>query len=407
MVAILGVASRTQVSGVEEIYETYLERLKGAYDIDMGIISEMDILEHNLDEISKHSLVIVVVLTGGTRKYILRIAYATRYIVMITHTYQNSLASGLHAAYIISKTKRRNLLHIHAPPERFSEYDKDLILALRNIAEYYGKEVLLLGVDKVFLFYEEYNTSRLSQILGIKVKTIPLERFIELYNNETEGEYFPMLKSLEGGLSNEVIGKITRLYTLTRKLMRGYVGGGIRCFPLIVSLGITPCTIVANLIDSGIPVACEADLPSLITMLLIQAITNQKSFIANVEDFDGKNIVIAHCTVAPSLTSDYRFIEHFETKLPIAIEGKLFMREVTLVKLSPDFTEIFIAEGKITRSGRFSDKFCRTQAIIETKADFSKFLSGAYAHHIVMTYGKHAEKIGRITKALGLRVVYV
>ena len=407
MVAIIGLASRTQLAGSEKVYEFYLKNLRDVYDANIGIISRPEDLENKIDELSKHDLIIAVVLTGGTRKYLLRIANVGKYMVIMTHEKQNSLASGLHAVYILSKKKRRGVIHIHAPPSRFSEDIKKVILALKNIANYSGKEIILLGVEEKYLADEGYSIDDLSEILNIKVRTVPLEKIIDIHEKEAVEKYPQILESLRGKISKNDLDKLIRLHSTMKKLMGNSIGGGIRCFPLISKLGITPCIIVASFIDSGLPLACEADLPALITMLIIQAITGEKAFIANIEDVDKNTIVVAHCTVAPSLTSSYEFVSHFETGLPIAIEGKLFRREVTLVKISPDFTKIFVIEGKIEKSGKFSEEFCRTQAVIRTEKSFERFLKGDFAHHIVLVYGRHGELIKKVCEALGISVVDV
>ena len=408
-VAILGLASRAQSLRVVELYKSYMDSLRGVYDENYGLISKSKQLEKIMDSLAKYGIIIVVVATGGSRGNILKLGSLEKYLILISHNTQNSLASTLHAKYILKKRGNRKVMHLHGSPAIIKKEAISIIKAIKGVEALRNEKVLLVGVEQDYLKDEEYDLDSLENIFGLTVDTLSLDKFLEEYKSKKTIRELPKdLLRLKRTKINEIdILNAVKLYEALRRLSRKHRGLGIRCFPILTKIKVTPCVAVAKLIDAGKIAACEADLSSLVTMLFVKAVTGNKSFMANVEDIVDNKMIVAHCTIAFSLTKTSILTTHFETGYGVAIQGKLERGEVTLVKISPDFKKILLMEGIIERGENFSDEFCRTQAIIQVQGEPERFLIGDFAHHIIMVYGRHKELLKKIAEMMGLDVVDV
>ncbi len=406
MIAMIGLASRMQSGRAHEIYSSYKEVFAPIIDIDHGLVCSSDEFEEKLKELARCSIIIVAVITGGTKRFIVRLGGLGSYVILLSHNTQNALASVLHALYILSKGDHGRIIHIHGGPEKIAGEAVCIIEGIKNIESLRGKKILLIGVDEEYIDKERYDMKMLKKIFGITVETINLEKFYEIYSSEhwPSESRCKVVDIPKKDVNDESIKQSLRLYRSIKKLLDGYCGGGIRCFPMISKVNVTPCIAVSKLIDEDIIVSCEADLPSLITMLVVRNITKRKPFMANVEDVGENRIIIAHCTIALSMVKSALLRTHFESGYGVAIQGKLRKGEVTLVKISPDFSKVFITEGKIVKGENFSEDFCRTQAIVEVYEGFDKFMTGEYGHHIIMVYGRYKSVLSKIFKALGLKL---
>jgi len=409
MVVILGLSSRPQSGFVSDLYFEYTKALSGLYDENLGLIFEYEKISEYSETIKKHGIAILIVLTGGTRGLIINISKISKYVVIISHGKQNSLASALHALYILRKEnkRKRKIVHLHMPPNKMGpDIVREHVDIFKKLADLENQRILLIGVDSEYVSGEKYDVDRLKDVFGISVDTISLSEFIDIYVHEQpDSSLLIKLQQRASRIPKNDLEKIAKIYATIRKTLGKRKFGGIRCFPIIMKTNVTPCIPVSELIDEGIIMACEADLSALVTMLFVELVTNRKSFMGNIEEIDGKKIIVAHCTIACSLVEKYKYVSHFETGYSLAIEGTLKGSDVTLVKISPDIGKIFLAKGKIVESGQISNEFCRTQAVIEAEQNLEKLLAGEFAHHIILVFGDYKDKISRIAKILGLDVI--
>jgi L-fucose isomerase-like protein len=106
----------------------------------------------------------------------------------------------------------------------------------------------------------------------------------------------------------------------------------VRCFDLVTDLRTSGCLALAELNDAGITAGCEGDLPSTVAMIWTRLLLGEVPWMANPVQIhpDEDVLVLAHCTVARSLTSSYRIRSHFESGHGAAIDGALEPGPVTL-----------------------------------------------------------------------------
>jgi L-fucose isomerase-like protein len=149
---------------------------------------------------------------------------------------------------------------------------------------------------------------------------------------------------------------------------------------------------------------CEGDIPATVAMITLSEVTGSPTFLANPTSIRGHRLVVAHCTIAPTLTTKYRYRTHFESGLGIAISGALRKgARITLVRYDSEYSVLRAGEGRIVRGNAWSDELCRTQAEIVTDRDAEKIRERPMGNHIVMTYGNHVDALRELASLAGMR----
>lgn len=113
-------------------------------------------------------------------------------------------------------------------------------------------------------------------------------------------------------------------------------------------------------------------------------------------DVSGALLRLAHCTVAPSLSTRYRLLSHFESGLGVGIQGDLAYDEVTLVRIGgADLRRLWLAEGRAVPSRPRAD-LCRTQLEVRVdRGSVEDLLVDPLGNHVLAVAGRHADRLRR------------
>ena len=156
---------------------------------------------------------------------------------------------------------------------------------------------------------------------------------------------------------------------------------------------------LAQLNSEGIVAGCEGDIPTLLTMLLTQALTGVSGFQANPAHINPETgeLLLAHCTIPLNMVERYELDTHFESGIGVAIRGYIKPGPVTIFKVSGDLQRHFIAEGELLRCEGKPD-LCRTQTIIRLNdpQQARYFLTEPIGNHHVVVAGH----VGTLMKEL-------
>lgn len=179
----------------------------------------------------------------------------------------------------------------------------------------------------------------------------------------------------------------------------------LECFELVNERAVTACLALGLMNSRGQVAGCEGDLVSLVGMMLVQALTGEIPWMANVAGFKGDKLIFAHCTVPLNLVKGYRLNTHFETGKSAAIQGKVSMEEVTVFRLGQDLDKAFVGRGQIT--GRPSHGFaCRTQTEVRMAAsDMDTLLTRPLGNHHLIIPGNWVDLIRLACRYKGLAVL--
>jgi hypothetical protein len=217
--------------------------------------------------------------------------------------------------------------------------------------------------------------------------------------------------------SREEISKSGIMYIAMRDLIEQNKARAlaIDCLRLFYGgkLAAYPCLGLFQFNNDGLVGACEADLQSTITMLLMTYLVERPGFISDpVIDTSKNQIIYAHC-VAPTkvygpkgASSPYHIRSHSEDRKGASIRALLPLGEMTsTLKFHPQRKEVVFHQGKSV-ANIDEDKACRTKLAVEVK-DIDKLLGewDRWGWHRVTYYGDLRQPVQTISALLGFNMV--
>lgn len=169
----------------------------------------------------------------------------------------------------------------------------------------------------------------------------------------------------------------------------------VRCFSIIEKLKATGCLALALLNDEGIDAACEGDLQSLLSMILVRRITGMPSFMANPSAMskDNHTTTFAHCTVPTTMCRRYGFRSHFESQCALAVAGEFSPSEVyTIFKWGGEKLDRFFVEEAVSVVAPSNENLCRSQLTLNFYNP-EYMLNNPIGNHHIIVKGAFADKL--------------
>lgn len=169
----------------------------------------------------------------------------------------------------------------------------------------------------------------------------------------------------------------------------------VRCFSIIEKLKATGCLALALLNDEGIDAACEGDLQSLLSMILVRRITGMPSFMVNPSAMskDNHTTTFAHCTVPTTMCRRYGFRSHFESQCGLAVAGEFSPSEVyTIFKWGGEKLDRFFVEEAVSVVAPSNENLCRSQLTLNFYNPEYMLNNPIGNHHIILK-GAFADKL--------------
>jgi len=200
----------------------------------------------------------------------------------------------------------------------------------------------------------------------------------------------------------EVINANKVYYVLEDIIKKYHLDGfTIRCFDLLDTIKTTGCLALARFNESGIIATCEGDIMAMISMAIVKEISNASSFQANPSRINTSDntILFAHCTVPFDMLKTYKYNTHFESGIGVAVKGELFLKDVTVFRLSKDLSRYFVSKGKIINNLEL-DNLCRTQILVKLEEDSKELLINPCGNHHIIFYGDYKDKIINLLKKI-------
>ena len=253
----------------------------------------------------------------------------------------------------------------------------------------------LVGEPSDWLISSQVSDEDAKKIFGVNLIHISMDEF----KNEIDKKELvkiPHISDLKAKYKDKtVLDGALYIYSALKRLIAKYdlKGLTVRCFDLLGVYKNTACLALALLNEEGITATCEGDVPSMLTMHLVRALTGRSSFQANPSYFNQeKNTVLfAHCTLPLNMTSDYNLTTHFESGLGIGIKGDLHLGEVTVCKIfinqKHNLDNCVALQGNIKENLSLAN-YCRTQINVEfSQYDLMAILREDFGNHMIICYG--------------------
>ena len=257
---------------------------------------------------------------------------------------------------------------------------------------------------------------------GTKVRTIARQKFADELNNigETDevlaiaSEYMDKAEKVVEPTREDVINA-AKTYVASKNILKTFEGDAITldCLGLLGAglMHTTPCLGFSKLNDEGVPAGCEADMGSILTMILVRHLFSKPSFITDPTVDTVKNRWIgSHCTSATKLSEiggqSEPFLLRGYAHLNLGVSPQVIWREgqeVTLIKFRPNENVMKIGKGKVVGNIDFAPpaNMCITSVEVEVD-DVEDMRDVEGSIHVMLMYGNHVKELSAFCQLMGI-----
>ena len=385
-----------------------LDAIKEKYDVQY-------IFPEELGKPLPEGATMVLVGSGGVEEMVkANINRLPHYVVLIADGLKNSLAASLEILSWMRQNDRHGRV-LHGPTGFIMQGIDDYATAHDAISRLKGKRVGVIGKPSGWLIASNVDYAAMRNRWGVEMVDVPLDEVVKGYeaipDNEVQDitdEFINKAVGVKEPSRDEVV-KAMRLYRSVKGIVERYRLNAftLNCFDLIPTTHTTGCVALALLNQEGIPAGCEGDEQTLLTMLVVQAVTGEMTFMANpskILDNAAHEMVFAHCTIAPAMTDRYIVRDHYESLSGVAVEGIFDPMEMTIIKCGWAAMErYFISKAQLLECTT-NPNMCRTQLHLRLDESLDYFLERSIGNHHVIVRGNHVEKLTTILRMLGAQI---
>ncbi|GIV79537.1 MAG: fucose isomerase [Litorilinea sp.] len=266
-----------------------------------------------------------------------------------------------------------------------------------------------------------YDQAELARTLGSQVVPIPLAQVLQAAAQVPPAQRQEALAHLARWAPNldELDARATAgtagVYAALRELAtaRHLDGLAVRCWPeFFTELGCAACGAMSALTEEAVPCSCEADVHGTLTLVLLQAISGERPFIADLVDVDvdDDSAVLWHCGLAPPSMADpaqgIQGTVHSNRGLPLLFQFALKPGRVTLARLHhlPGQGYRLVVGGGAMLSA--APSFSGTSGVIRfdrpAREVLDRVLGQGLEHHLCLVYGEHRPALAAWARLMGL-----
>ena len=342
---------------------------------------------------------LVLIGSGGTESLFLkRLNDFKEPIVILSTSKNNSLPACLEIKTYLENHNKLCFL-LSGDENHIANMLKHIATIINAYNSLIDNKLGVIGGASSWLIASPIEPKTIYSNFKIKVEKISMKELDSLIE-ETEQEMIdinevPHANELMNKFDNkEVVHQAIVFYIALKKLVKKHdlKGLTIRCFDLLKKYKNTACLALALLNEEGITAGCEGDMPSLITMHVIHALTGRSSFMANPSKFnyEDNSLLLAHCTVPLNMTSSYSLTTHFESGLGIGVRGEMPEGKITLCKIAPNFSlEDTICLPASIKECPHLEGYCRTQIVVSLNEEgLLDILKASFGNHLIVSYGE-------------------
>jgi L-fucose isomerase-like protein len=382
---------------IDETFSGYLEQLS-------SLIGE-PLVESPPESSREHDLTLIVIKSGGVEGKFKEIFRGLREpYILLAGDKHNSLPASLEIlAFVKQRGLRGEILHGDAPSVA------DRIKVLKDVAgamkKMKGTRLGLLGEPSDWLIASTVEPGEVRRRLGIELISIPLGDYIAEIGRHDAGGFIYKEALYASGFDAGAVDKAILNFGALKHVVEKYglQGLTIRCFDLLGKVGSTGCLALSILNSEGIIAGCEGDVPSLLSMVMLNFLTGEPVFMANPSRIMKKDnrVLLAHCTVPFSMVDRWSLDTHFESGMGLALCGHMGAGRGTLFKLAPDFGRYFLSPFDLV-DHEAEPHLCRTQIMAHLESDVSYFTQHPLGNHHVLCRGDHAALVREAMDSCGI-----
>ena len=255
---------------------------------------------------------------------------------------------------------------------------------------------------------------------GVALRVVPSSDYIAAFRKQQvtdevrriAEDYSKRAKAVREIDAKRIIDAVKHYFTC-KQLLAEHAADGLSsdCLPYVGTIG-TPCLAFSKLMDEGIPAGCEADVGSVMTMVLIHSLTGRPGFMADPLVDTAKNLwANAHCTCPTRLSgfagpSEPFVLRPHHSGAGVAVQ--VFWRIGQVITLSRfQKPEMLIVDRAVVKHNYESPPSgaCLTNvgAVVEGAEDNPHKVGG---FHVVQFYGDHVKKLRAYCHLHGIEAVH-
>lgn len=366
------------------------------------------------------SALVVVPMSGAVQKDILRAAEQFGAAVLYPAYMEGNAserACGLMLKYNAAPTLMDSwaVLRKRHPKALLALNRDGLAHDLRMLRAYQslkGCRLLLIGEPEPWVISVSRDLKDYEK-LGIEIVQIPQQEVAALYEQTTDEESRPYYEKYSTGAqrceepTQEDLKNAARMTAALLKALENHQADGmaIACFNLL-SLGTTSCLGVSYINDcTDKAAACEGDLDSAVTMLMLKRLSGTKPWMANPGLHPQGVVNFSHCTapLAVQGQQDCSFVlrNHHESGIGASLQVELPDGiRLTACRISGVWGT-YTAQLATGRTGP-REECCRTQFYVRFD-DFDRYISTALGCHQVFCFEDVMEDFAQLAEWMGLK----
>lgn len=341
-------------------------------------------------------------LSGGSELNALKQVSPGNFYILIGSQHDNSYASATEVKAHLNEKKIQSLL-LDEEESGTGEFLNDVITVKNALKNLQGKRLGQIGQISDWLISSSIPAEILEAKLGIKLTVIPWDELTHFSKFKVSE---PFLDSFAGSTVVDLTetAKVSELLsdTILKKKLDAIT---VECFPLVQNHSVTACLPLARFNNEGIPAGCEGDITAITGMMLCKELTGISPWIANINKATEEVCKFSHCTISPSLVSDFSVKTHFETGKGTAMEGNFKGDLITIFRFDNKLSRAFIATANITGRPK-SESACRTQIEVKlTKAEVNLLKNSPLGNHHLIFPGNCNSLLHIACLLLGIEVL--
>lgn len=268
-----------------------------------------------------------------------------------------------------------------------------------------------------------YDPAAIRSLCGVSVDTLDLNDLFDTAKTVADEAIAPIRATAEadvdglGDVDQNELNRSLRLKAAldTIRTKGEYSAFAIRCWPeTFTEYGGAVCGPVAQMGESRVPCACEADVYGALTQMILQAAADAPVFLTDLVDMDTNDDtgVVWHCGQAPVSMRGHQDTAtatiHTNRKMPLLYEFALKPGEVTLMRLSQarGVTHMVLSHATMLDRAR---AFTGTSGTVRFNRPVPEVLAdmidSGLEHHMALAYGDHRETLRGVAAALQIPVL--
>lgn len=368
-----------------------------------------DFVKCQIDTLSNYPLSLIFVASGGVEgQFKQNYKKLKEPYYLLTNGENNSFAASLEILTFLKQQGLKGEI-LHGSVDYISSRIRDINSIIKAKEKLRGINVGIIGKPSDWLIASHVDYEDLNKRFKINAIEIDIEELLEEINRvdvnklDTLDDNKKIMDLYKESFNNNSLREALRIYIALKNIVEKYYLAGltIRCFDLLSTVHNTGCIALSLLNDEGIISSCEGDVPALISMLILNALSDEPVFMANPSsiDIEKNEVILAHCTVPLDMTKDYVLDTHFESGIGVGIHGEIQEGQATLFKLNSNLEEYFVSSISI-KENMYHNNLCRTQIRVHMDEDVNYFLTNPMGNHHLICRGDYARLVDEFMNSI-------